>query len=48
MNSLKFEIWYGDLKIQSTSNLVKLKQKNKPRVIFPSEKQVEFGHQIEF
>ena len=52
MNSSKFEIWYRDwpqkLKKQSAGNFVKLGQKNKPKVFFPSEKQIELGHQIEF
>ena len=51
MNSSKFEIWYREgpqkLKKESTDNSVNLKQKIKLRVVFPSEKCVEFGRQIE-
>ena len=51
MNLSKFEIWYREgpqkLKKESADNSVNLKQTIKIRVVFPSEKYVEFGHQIE-
>ena len=47
----KIETWYREgpqkLKKESADNSVNLKQKIKLRVVFPSEKYVEFGRQIE-
>ena len=52
IDSSKFEIWYREgpqkLKKKSTHNSVNFKQKIQLRVVFPLEKYVEFGHQIEF
>ena len=51
INLSKFEIWYREgpqkLKKESADNSVNLKQKIKLRMVFLSEKYVEFGHQIE-
>ena len=50
IDSSKFEIWYREgpqkLKKKSTHNSVNFKQKIQLRVVFPSEKYVEFGRQI--
>ena len=49
IDSSKFEIWYREgpqkLKKKSTHNSVNFKQKIQLRVVFPSEKYVEFGRQ---
>ena len=52
IDSSKFEIWYREgpqkLRKKSTHNSVNIKQKIQLRVVFPLEKYVEFGRQIEF
>ena len=49
IDSSKFEIWYREgpqkLKKKSTHNSVNFKQKIQLRVVFPSEKEVEFMRQ---
>ena len=52
IDSSKFEIWYREgpqkLRKKSTHKSVNFKQKIQLRVVFPLEKYVEFGRQIEF